>query len=111
MFLKTSCQVSFFRVLLTSVESCHEDRSQHWQECEVSCLPSPHVSTQTLMCALFCLGMKKLAEHLPALCLCSRPEILMGCRGGPVHELLMLGEGACVALLDSCDAGSGDSSL
>jgi hypothetical protein len=57
------------------------------------------------------LGIKKPTEHLPAHCLCSRPEILMGCRGGPVHELLTLGEGPCVALLDSCDAGGGDSSL
>lgn len=57
------------------------------------------------------LGIKKLAEHLPAHCLCSRPEMLMGCRGGPVHERPVLGEGPCVALLDSCDAGGGDTVL
>lgn len=57
------------------------------------------------------LSAKKLAEHLPAHCLCSRPEMLIGCLGSPVHEPLMLGEGPCAALLDSCDAGAGDSSL
>lgn len=57
------------------------------------------------------LGIKKLAEHLPAHCLCSRPEILMGCRGGPAHEPLMLEEGPRAALPDSCDAGGDDSSL
>lgn len=87
---------------------------QETEECEVWCLSSPHViyiNTSCMHAYESSLGANKPAEHLPAHCLCSRPEMLMGGRGSPVHELLTLGEGPPAALLDSCDTGAGDSSL